>query len=109
MTYNVSLSSSSNISVKRSSTPKVKLSVIAGGVQVPARFSDLSDFNPSGLSDKYVIMYDAATQTYVPVNPDTVISAASNTETTQPGLPGDFIGTLDTDLDDKIDLDAGSF
>jgi hypothetical protein len=43
------------------------------------------------------------------VNPDTILSASSNTETTQPGLPSDFINTLDVDLDNKIDLDAGNF
>jgi hypothetical protein len=54
-------------------------------------------------------MYDAVTQKYSPVNPDTILSAASNTETSQPGLPNDFVNTLDVDLDSKIDLDGGSF
>ena len=109
MTYKVSLTSNSSISVKISPPSKDKVNAIFGGIQVPARFSDLADFNPTGLSDKYVIMYDSTTQTYVPVNPDTVLSAASNTEITQPGLPNDFIDSLDTDLDNKIDIDAGTF
>ena len=71
--------------------------------------SDLVDVDVSGVGDKFVIMYDATTQKYTAVNPDNVLSASSNTETTQPGLPNDFINTLDTDLDDKIDLDAGTF
>ena len=54
-------------------------------------------------------MYNATTGKYTAVNPDVVLSAASNTETTQPGLPQNFIDTLDVDLDDKIDLDAGGF
>ena len=71
--------------------------------------SDLADVDVSGVGDKFVIMYNSTTQKYTAVNPDTVLSASSNTETTQPGLPNDFINTLDTDLDDKIDLDAGGF
>jgi hypothetical protein len=31
------------------------------------------------------------------------------TETTSVGLPQNFIDTLDVDLDDKIDVDAGWF
>jgi hypothetical protein len=54
-------------------------------------------------------MYDASTQKYTAVNPDDVLSAASSTELTAPGLPTDFVDTLDVDLDDKIDLDAGTF
>ena len=79
---------------------------------MPANFSDLADYNPTGLSDKYVIMYDAATQKYIPVNPDEVLNAAASTELTQPGLVGfatAFLDRVDIDLDDRIDLDAGSF
>lgn len=108
MTYKVSLASDSNISVKLKSTPKIKIQTISGGVQVPAKFSDLSDYNASGLNDKYLIMYDATTQTYIPVNPDVVLSAAT-TEPISPGLPSDFENQLDIDLDNKIDLDAGGF
>jgi beta-lactamase class A len=54
-------------------------------------------------------MYDSATGKYTAVNPDEVLSASSTTETTQPGLPDNFVDTLDVDLDDKIDLDAGTW
>lgn len=107
MTYHVSVGSNS-FSVKMAGKPKVKFSVISGGLQVPTKFSDLGDYNPTGLNDKYIIMYDAATQTYYPVNPDAVLSAAA-TEPISPGLPADFENKLDVDLDNKIDLDAGSF
>jgi hypothetical protein len=53
-------------------------------------------------------MYDATTQKYVTVNPDVVLSSAV-TDPISPGLPQDFIDTLDVDLDNKIDLDAGGF
>lgn len=73
------------------------------------RFSELIDVDVANVNDKYVIMYDAVEQKYKAVNPDQVLSASSNTETTQPGLPIDFINTLDIDLDNKIDVDGGSF
>jgi hypothetical protein len=70
---------------------------------------DLLDINLAGKSDKYVLMYNNSTQKWIAVNPDDVLSAASDTEITQPGLPTDFVDTLDTDLDDKIDLDGGTW
>lgn len=73
------------------------------------RFSDIIDFDDTNKNDKYVIMYDATSQYYKLVNPDAVLSAASSTETIQPGLPADFENVLDVDLDNRIDLDAGNF
>jgi hypothetical protein len=111
MTYKVTISNT-NFSVKLSNQPSKKVQTNIGGVQVPANFSDLGDYNPSGLKDKYLIMYDAATQKYIPVNPDVVLNAAAATETTQPGLVGyaqTFVDRIDIDLDNKIDLDAGGF
>ncbi len=108
MTYKVSLSSNNSFSVKINAGPKLKVQTIAGGVQVPAKFSDLSDYNPTGLNDKYVIMYDATTKTYYPVNPDEILSAAT-TDPISPGLPANFENQLDVDLDNRIDLDGGSF
>lgn len=69
---------------------------------------ELLDVDVSGVNNKYVIMYDSATQKYTAVNPDEVFSAAT-TEPIQPGLPQDFMDMLDTDLDNRIDMDAGSF
>jgi hypothetical protein len=54
-------------------------------------------------------MYNATTQKYEFVNPDKVLSSSATTETIQPGLPADFKNVLDVDLDNRIDLDAGSF
>lgn len=107
MNYKVTLSSNI-INVRYKSDEKFKVQTLIGGVQVPSKFSDLSDYNSSGLQDKYLIMYDATTQKYIPVNPDVVLSAAT-TEPISPGLPGDFTNQLDIDLDNKIDLDAGTF
>jgi len=74
-----------------------------------ATINDLQDVEISGTNDKYVLMYDQATGKWRDVNPDVVLSASSNTETIQPGLPADFVNTLDVDLDDRIDIDAGTF
>lgn len=76
------------------------------------RLQDLIDFDPSSTNDKYVLVYDATAQKYKMVNPDEVLNYAAGTETIQPGLVGyatTFIDRLDVDLDDKIDLDAGTF
>lgn len=107
MTYKVTLSTNS-FSVKVKDQKKIKVQSFVGGVQVPANFGDLADYNSAGLNDKYIIMYDAATQKYIPVNPDVILSAAA-TEPISPGLPADFENQLDIDLDNKIDLDAGTF
>jgi hypothetical protein len=88
--------------------PKIKATV-ASGVIMARTLNELLDVDVTGVGDKFVIMYNATTSKYTAVNPDEVLSAASNTETTQPGLPQNFIDTLDVDLDDKIDLDAGGF
>lgn len=77
-------------------------------IDMSRNLRDLVDVDVSGVGDKYIIMYDATAQKYVAVNPDEVLSAAT-TEPIQPGLPTDFKDQLDTDLDDRIDLDAGTF
>jgi hypothetical protein len=109
--FKVVLSSSSVFNIRLQEPSPNKVVSIIGGLQVPAKLQDLIDVNidDNNKKDKYVLMYDVNLNKYKLVNPDDVLSAASNTETTQPGLPGDFIGTLDVDLDDKIDLDAGTF
>jgi len=76
------------------------------------RLQDLLDFDSTSTNDKYVLVYDATAQKYKMVNPDEVLNYAAGTETIQPGLVGyasTFIDRLDTDLDDRIDLDAGNF
>lgn len=99
---------SSSFSYGAELTTSSTLEVVTG-VSALNRFSDILDFDGSNVNDKYVLMYDAVTQKYKMVNPDEVLSAASTTETIQPGLPADFENVLDVDLDNRIDLDAGAF
>jgi len=74
---------------------------------VAENLSDLADVSVSNLggSDNYVMVYSASLGKYTLVPADNVLSSA--VEDNQ--LPSDFINQLDTDLDDKIDLDAGTF
>ena len=109
MTYKVSISSGYNYSAKLSQPLNYKTSLSYDIEIMPQTLDELTDVEISGTNDKYVLMYDAPTGKWKDRNPDVVLSAASNTETTQPGLPGDFVNTLDVDLDNKIDLDAGTF
>ena len=79
---------------------------------------DLGDVDvtaiPSGSSagDKFVLTFDASNNKFTFVNPDAVIDAAVGVGATYPspvGLSTQTIDYLDTALDDKIDLDAGTF
>ena len=105
MTIKVTQSTSS-YSVKIQTPIKFKVQVTGDASSVAGSLTDLNDFDPTGVENNYVIMYNAATQKYVTVDPDVVLSSAA---TTNNGLPQDFINKLDVDLDDKIDLDAGTF
>jgi hypothetical protein len=109
MTYKVTYSSPYNFSVKSSQPISSKVTLRTKIEIMPQNLDELADVEISGTNDKYVLMYDAPSGKWKDVNPDAVLSASSNTETTSPGLPGDFVNTLDVDLDNKIDLDAGTF
>jgi hypothetical protein len=109
MTYKVTFSSGNNYSVKYSPTTNSKVTFGYNLEIMPQYLDELVDVEITGTSDKYVLMYDSVSGKWRNVNPDAVLSASSNTETTQPGLPGDFVNALDVDLDNKIDLDAGTF
>lgn len=93
-----------------SKIPKIKATV-ASGVIVARTLDELLDVDLNNVKDKYVIMYDSSTEKYTAVNPDEIFSAAATEETTQPGLPGDFIDELDTDLnrESNIDIDGGTW
>ena len=93
--------------VKVKSKQKIKATV-ASGVIMARTLDELLDVDVTGVKDKYLIMYDSSTQKYTAVNPDEVLSATV-TETTSPGLPTNFKDQLDVDLDNRIDLDAGTF
>ena len=90
------------IQVKLSRTPKIK---VRTQIVVPDNISILNDVDVSNVQDGYVLMYDNALQEYTFVDPDTVLSKAVEDNI----LPQDFLNKLDTDLDDRINVDAGQF
>lgn len=71
--------------------------------------NSIAGIDTTDMEDKYVMVYDKQNGMVKFVNPDEVLSSAATSELNQPGLPEDFINTLDDDLDHKIDLDAGEF
>ena len=91
--------------VRRSGTQK--FTVTQEKTVVAENLSELADVSVSDLagSDNYVLTYDATLQKFVLVPADNVLSSAVEDDQ----LPDDFTNQLDTDLDDKIDLDGGTF
>lgn len=90
----------------------------SSGVGSVSNLRDILDIQSANLNsgtgegDKFVLTFDAATNKFVFVNPDAVIDAAVGAGTTFPapaGLSSATINYLDAALDDKIDLDAGTF
>lgn len=108
MTYKVTLSSGYNYSVKKSQPLNYKTSLSYKVEVMPQRLNELEDVEISANHDMYVLMYDASTGKWKDRNPDEVLSA-SVTDTVQPGLPADFMNQMDISMDNKIDVDAGTF
>ena len=108
MTYKVTFSSGNNYSAKFFQPKDYKTTLGFQLEIMPQTLDELTDVEISGNNDQYVLMYDAASGKWRDRNPDEVLSAATN-EPNQPGLPADFENQLDIDLDNKIDLDAGTF
>lgn len=74
---------------------------------VADKLSELSDVSVSDLpnKDQYVLVYNATSQKYQLVPADDVLVTAASDQ----NLPQTFIDQLDVDLDDRIDVDGGSF
>lgn len=104
MKVTISSPQSFSISLTQSQENTNKVSAINGGVQVPATFGDLIDFNDQNVGDKSVIVYDSATQKYTTLNIDELLI-----DTVSDGLPNEFVDQLDTDLDNRVDMDGGEF
>jgi len=73
------------------------------GIVMARKLSDLQDVDVSGVKDQFFLMYDQNENKYKAVNPDEVLISSALTETTQPGLPQQFIEYLNTilNLDDQ--------
>lgn len=91
--------------VRRSGTQK--FTVTQEKTVVAENLSELADVSVSNLpgSDNYVLTYDATLQKFVLVPADNVLTSAA----VDAQLPDTFITQLETNLDNTIDLDGGSF
>jgi len=84
--------------------------------EVANKFTDLTDVNINqnnldGTRTNFVVVYDNTVGAFKLVDPDQVLIAAASTVSNvgYVGLPTAFLNTLDSNLDQKIDLDGGSF
>ena len=105
MSIIVSQTINSPVSVAVQDQVKVKLKLESGGVTVPGSFLELNDFDVTGLQDGSTIVYNAVTKTFVAVSPDQILADAAS----DGSLPTAFEDVLDVSLDNRIDMDAGSF
>ena len=111
MTYKVTLGSSNAYTVKLAGGSDLKV-LLQGGGGV-GDLANLQDVDASGQADRWVLVYDAASNAYKFVDPDEIVNAAANVTpvdgTSSVGLSTAAVEYLDQALDDKIDLDAGTF
>ena len=125
MAYKVSLQSGHNKNVRLQSTGvigtagggsfSIKLAGGGSGGTVAKNLTELNDIDTGGAQNRWVLVYDQPSNAFKFVNPDEVVDAAVGANTVPGGAPAttglssDTIDYLDTALDDKIDLDAGTF
>ena len=91
--------------VRRSGTQK--FTVTQEKTVVAENLSELADVSVSNLagSDKFVLAYNASLAKFELIPADSVLTNA----TADAVLPDSFVNQLDVDLDNKVDLDGGSF
>lgn len=91
--------------VRRSGTQK--FTVTQEKTVVAENLSELADVSVSNLpgSDKFVLTYNASLAKFELLPADSVLTAAAADAV----LPDSFVNQLDVDLDNKVDLDGGSF
>lgn len=93
-----------------------KFDAVLSETEVANKFVDLTDvsINENTLNSSktnFVVVYNHSIGQFELVDPDQVLVAAASTTagTGYVGLPTVFVDTLDVNLDQKIDLDGGSF
>ena len=88
------------VKIKKSSKIKVNTQIA-----IPENLSGIDNIDVSNINDGYVLMYSDEQQRYTFVDPDELLSKSVEDNF----LPSDFIQKLDTDLNNRIDVDAGNF
>lgn len=116
LSYNVTLDHNGSADPNLFSLDSNSTEVIVGtGAIDVAKLTDLQDVvtnNLSNTTNQYVMVYDASANAFKFVNPDRVLDAAVgvlNNDPSPVGLSTDAINYFDTALDNKIDLDGGTF
>ena len=92
-------------------------SVFSAEDEEVANLRDISDINSTmisaGIGTSFVLTYDAVEDNFKFVSPDAIIDSAVGNESGPAGFSAQVINnlvdTLDVQLDDKIDLDAGTW
>ena len=125
MAYKVSLQPGSTNNIKLQQTGvigtsgggnfTIKLAGGGAGGTVARNLTELGDISTDGAQNRWVLIFDQPSGTFKFVNPDEVVDAAVGANTVPGGAPAstglsaDTIDYLDQALDDKIDLDGGTF
>jgi hypothetical protein len=91
------------IQIKLSKTSSVRVKT---QIAIPESLSGVDNVDINNIKDGYILMYNDELKRYAFVDPDDVLIKST---ITNEGLPEDFLNTLDVDLDNRIDLDAGEF
>ena len=92
-------------------------SVFSAEDEEVANLRDISDINSTmisaGIGTSFILTYDAVEDNFKFVSPDAIIDSAVGNESGPAGFSAQVINnlvdTLDVQLDDKIDLDAGTW
>ena len=92
-------------------------SVFSAEDEEVANLRDISDINSTmisaGVGTSFILTYDAVEDNFKFVSPDAIIDSAVGNESGPAGFSNQVINnlvdTLDVQLDDKIDLDAGTW
>lgn len=74
-------------------------------IAVPESLSGVDNVDIENIKDGYVLMYNDSLQRYEFVDPDVLLSKASEDDF----IPQDFMDMMDKNLDDRIDFDGGQF
>jgi hypothetical protein len=90
------------IQIKTKSPSKIK---VRTQIAIPENLSGIDNIDVSDINDGYVLMYSDTQQRYVFMDPDELLSKSVEDNF----LPSDFIQKLDTELNNRIDVDAGEF
>ena len=63
----------------------------------------------SGIGTHFVLSYDPNADNFVFISPDAVVESAAGSQSGAAGFDSSIITALGEDLDNKIDLDAGTW